>query len=53
MDIELIEESWGWAYRVGGVFQEYDPDCEGFVPMTKERAEEMAIVIKARLTNNE
>lgn len=47
--IEILEFEWGFGYRVDGVYQEYDPECEGFVPMTRERAEEAAMVIKARL----
>ncbi len=28
-----------WAYSSEGLYQEYNPDLEGFVPMTKEQAE--------------
>lgn len=47
--IEIFEHKDGFGYRVGGVYQEYDPECDGFTPMTRERAEEMALVINARL----
>ena len=47
--IEIFEHDKGFGYKVGGVYQEFDPDCEGFLPMTRERAEECALVIKARL----
>lgn len=49
MEIEILELPHGFGYRVGGVYQEFDPDCEWFVPMTREHAEECALVIKARL----
>ena len=46
MDIELIEISPGqWAYRVGGVYQEADPDLSGNVPMDRARAEACASVV--------
>lgn len=49
MDIELFEVGEGWGYRVGHVYQEFDPECDGFVSMTRERAEAMAQAVKARL----
>ena len=49
MDVEIFEHKDGFGYHVGCVYQEYDPEYEGFVSMTRERAEEMAIVVKARL----
>jgi len=50
MEIEIIELPHGFGYRVGGVYQEFDPEQEGFTPMTRERAEEMAAIIAERLT---
>jgi hypothetical protein len=49
--IELFEIKGGWGYKVEGVYQEYDPDCEGFVTMTKERAEICANLVFERLKN--
>lgn len=49
MDVEIFEHKDGFGYRVGGVYQEYDPEYEGFVSMTRDRAEEMANLVKARL----
>ena len=49
MEIEIFEHENGFGYRVGSVYQEYDPEFDGFVSMTRERAEEMAQVVKARL----
>lgn len=50
MEIELFEIGEGWGYRVGNVYQEYDPDQPGDVPMSRERAQEMAEAVLARLT---
>ena len=49
MEIEIFEHENGFGYRAGSVYQEYDPECDGFVPMTRERAEEMAQIIKERI----
>jgi hypothetical protein len=49
MQIEILELPHGYGYRVESVYQEFDPDCEGFVPMSQERAEECALLVKARL----
>jgi hypothetical protein len=50
MAIELIEVSPGqWAYRVGGVYQEFDPDEAGYVPMTEARARACAEAVRDRL----
>lgn len=49
MEIEILELPHGYGYHVGAVYQEFDPECEGFVPMTQERAEECALIVKARL----
>ena len=46
MNIEVFELTPGqWAYRVEGVFQEWHPDFEGFVNMTKEQAETCAYAV--------
>jgi hypothetical protein len=49
MEIEIFETADGFGYRVGGVYQEFDPDLDGFVPMTRARAEECAEIIRQRL----
>lgn len=49
MEIEILELPHGYGYKVDAVYQEFDPDCGGFVPMTRRRAEECAIIVKARL----
>ena len=51
--IEVFELPHGWAYRVEGVYQEYDPDLEGFVPMSEARANECAEAVRERLLNGE
>jgi len=51
MDIEVFEVAPGqWAYRVGGVFQEWKPDCDGYVPMTESEARECAEIVSARIS---
>lgn len=52
MEIEIFEIDGGFGYRVGSVYQEYDPELPGFIPMTYERAETMAQIIKGRLENS-
>lgn len=50
MEIEVFEiEPGRWAYRVGGVFQEWHPDSDGFVPMTEAEANEQAQIVVARM----
>lgn len=50
MDTEFFEVAPGqWAYRVGSVYQEFDPDLPGEVPMSRETAEFYAAVVAARL----
>lgn len=49
MEIEIFEHENGFGYRVGNVYQEYDPEYEGFIPMTRERAEESAREVEKRL----
>jgi len=47
--IEVFQHADGYGYKVGSVYQEYDPDLEGFVPMTEERAIECANAVLARI----
>lgn len=49
MEIELFETASGWGYKVGNVYQEFDPELPGFEPMSKERAETLANELKQRL----
>jgi len=49
IEIEIMNLPHGYGYQVGSVYQEFDPECEGFVPMSLERAQECALIIKARL----
>ena len=49
MEIEIFEHEFGYGYRVGNVYQEFDPEHDGFVSMTRERAEEVAAVVAERL----
>lgn len=50
MDIKVFEVERGqWAYRVGGVYQEWHPDRAGFVPMSQAEATACAAVVAARL----
>ena len=49
MEIEIFEHEFGFGYRVGNVYQEFDPEYGGFVSMTRERAEEMAAIVAERL----
>ena len=49
MEIEIFEHEYGFGYMVGNVYQEFDPEFDGFVSMTRERAEEMAQVVEERL----
>lgn len=44
METAVFEVSPGqWAYRVGGVYQEWHPEKEGFVPMTRDEALAQAV----------
>lgn len=47
--IEIFETKDGYGYRVDRIYQEYDPDEPGFVPMTRERAEQAAAAVLARI----
>ena len=48
--IEIFEiEGFGFGYKGDGIYQDCDPDIDGFAPMTRERAEQMAAVVSARL----
>jgi hypothetical protein len=50
MEQEVFElEDGRWAYRVGGVYQEWHPEREGYSPMTEEEARQMAAVVAARM----
>lgn len=50
MDIEVFEVRPGqWAYRVGGVYQEWHPDYAGFVPMSESEATACANVVLQRI----
>lgn len=52
MEIEVFEVEPGrWAYRVGGVYQEWHPDKDGFIPMTQMEAEFLSTVVAARLVD--
>lgn len=53
MEIELTEVAPGqWAYRVGGVYQEWHPDCDGFVPMSHDEAAACAAIVAERLAQD-
>jgi len=48
--IEIFEiEGFGFGYKGEGIYQECDPELDGFEPMTRERAEQMAAIITARI----
>ncbi len=47
--IEIFQHKDGYGYKLNGIYQEYDPDLEGFVPMTEERALECAQAVLARI----
>lgn len=48
--IEVFEiEEGRYGYRVGGVYQEWTPGTDGYVPMTKEQAEQFAAEVAARI----
>lgn len=49
MDIEIFAVGSGYGYRVGAVYQEFDPDQPGSAPMTLERAEQAAADVALRL----
>lgn len=49
MEIEIFEINGGYGYRVGGVYQEFDPELDGFVLMDRERAEYLAAGVLERL----
>lgn len=49
MDIEIFTVGSGYGYRVGAVFQEFDPDQPGNTPMTLERAQQAAAEVVQRL----
>lgn len=48
MDYEVFEETPDcWAFRGPGVYQPFDPELPGSVPMTRERAEEALLQYRA------
>ena len=49
MEIEIFEVENGWGYSVGGVYQPYHPNKEGFVVMSKEEANTLASECRERL----
>ena len=49
LSIHIFEINNAWAYQVGGVYQEFHPDKEGFVPMTYEEACAKAFEIYQRI----
>lgn len=49
MDIEIFEVAGGFGFTVGNVFQEFDPELEGLVPMSRARAEAVAEEVQSRL----
>ena len=52
MSIDVFEiEPGRWAYRVGGVFQEWHPDLDGFVPMDEAEARSCAEIVAARMVS--
>jgi hypothetical protein len=53
-EINVIEEAPGrFAVYGAGQYQPFDPDHPGFVPMTRERAEEVAAALREALTPRE
>lgn len=50
-EISIIEIAPGhFAVCAHGQYQAHDPDLPGFVPMTRERASEVAAAMRAALT---
>lgn len=49
IEIKIYKMSHGWVYEVGNVYQEYNPDLPGFIPMTETEATEKANIIAQRL----
>lgn len=50
MDIDVFEVEPGrWGYRVGGVYQEWHPEQDGFVPMDEAEARRCAEIVAARM----
>jgi len=48
-DIEIFQVEDGYGYRVGGVYQPYPPDKDGFSPMTYDEAVELAEIVRSRM----
>ena len=49
MEVQLTESDNGWVVKVGQQYQPFDPDLPGFVPMTFERAVEVAKQLRTSL----
>ena len=50
MGAEVFEVTPGqWAYRVGGLYQEWHPDKDGFVAMSQAEAQALADLAAARV----
>lgn len=50
MAAEVFEVAPGqWAYRVGGVYQDWHPDHPGFVAMTEDEAVRLAAETAERI----
>lgn len=50
MDIAVFEiEPGRWGYRVGGVYQEWHPERDGYVAMSEAEARQLAEVVAARM----
>ena len=49
IDVQVYELPHGWVYQVDQVYQEYNPDLPGFVPMTEAEAREKANIVANRL----
>lgn len=49
MDIEIFEINGGFGYRVGGVYQEFNPYEADNVPMTEEQARQFAEEVALRI----
>jgi len=49
MEIEIFEIDGGFGFKVGNVYQEFDPELEWLVPMSRARAEALASEVQSRL----
>lgn len=48
MPVEILQEEHGFTYRVGHVYQPFNPNKEGFVPMTEEEEEATQLAEECR-----